>query len=60
MLKGFKNAAELDFTLEENKQKMEEAFRQVDAEKGAVYPLIIGGERIQTEDRITSISPAAI
>ncbi len=58
MLKGFKNAAELDFTLEENKQKMEEAFRQVDAEKGAVYPLIIGGERIQTEDRITSISPA--
>ncbi len=44
--------------LEENKQKMEEAFRQVDAEKGAVYPLIIGGERIQTEDRITSISPA--
>ena len=58
MLKGFKNAAELDFTLEENKQKMEEAFRQVDAEKGAVYPLIIGGERIPTEDRITSISPA--
>lgn len=58
MLKGFKNAAELDFTLEENKQKMEAAFRQVDAEKGAVYPLIIGGERIETEDRITSISPA--
>lgn len=58
MLKGFKNAAELDFTLEENKQKMEEAFRQVDAEKGKVYPLIIGGERIQTDDKITSISPA--
>lgn len=58
MLKGFKNAAELDFTVEENQKKMEEAFRQVDAEKGAVYPLIIGGERIETEKKITSLSPA--
>lgn len=58
MLKGFKNAAELDFTLEENVKKMEEAFRQVDAEKGTTYPLIIGGERIQTEKKIASVSPA--
>lgn len=58
MLKGFKNAAELDFSLEENKRKMEEAFRQVDAEKGKVYPLIIGGRKIETEKKITSISPA--
>ena len=36
MLKGFKNAAELDFTLEENAKKIEEAFRQVDAEKGKI------------------------
>lgn len=58
MLKGFKNAAELDFTLEENAKKIEEAFRQVDAEKGRIYPLIIGGERIETEKKITSISPS--
>lgn len=58
MLKGFKNAAELDFTLEENKKKIEEAFRQVETEKGTVYPLIIGGERIETEKKITSLSPA--
>ena len=58
MLKGFKNAAELDFSLEENKKKMEEAFQQIDAEKGSVYPLIIGGERIETEKKITSLSPA--
>lgn len=58
MLKGFKNAAELDFTLEENARKIEEAFRQVDAEKGKVYPLIIGGERIETEKKITSLSPS--
>lgn len=58
MLKGFKNAAELDFSIEENKKKMEEAFQRVDAEKGSVFPLIIGGERIETEKKIISLSPA--
>ena len=43
MLTGFKNAVEVDFTLEENKKKIEEAFKQAHAEAGAVYPLIIGG-----------------
>lgn len=58
MMNGFKNAVELDFSLEENRKKLEEAFAQVDAEKGRVYPLIIGGEKIETEKKITSISPA--
>lgn len=58
MIKGFKNAVELDFTLDENRNKLEAAFAQVDAEKGKVYPLIIGGEKIETEKKITSISPA--
>ena len=58
MLKGFKNAAELDFSDNTNKEKILEAFQQVDKEKGSTYPLIIGGERIQTEKKITSLSPA--
>lgn len=58
MLKGFKNAAELDFSLASNRDAMERAFQQVDAEKGAVYPLIIGGERILTEKKITSVAPS--
>ncbi len=58
MLKGFQNAAELDFSLEENRKKMEEAFKQADAEKGRSYPLLIGGKRIETEKKITSVSPA--
>lgn len=58
MLNGFKNAAELDFSVEENRKKMEQAFAQVDAEKGKVYPLMIGGEKIETEKKIVSISPA--
>ena len=51
MLKGFKNAAELDFTIDENKVKMEEAFQLVEKEKGSVFPLIINGERIETEEK---------
>ena len=45
MLKGFKNAAELDFTIDENKVKMEEAFQLVEKEKGSVFPLIIDREK---------------
>ena len=56
MLKGFKNAAELDFTIDENKVKMEEAFQLVEKEKGSVFPLIINGERIETEKKITSLT----
>ena len=58
MIDGFKNAVELDFTVQENKDKMEAAFAQIDAEKGSVQPLIIGGERITTEKKIASIDPA--
>ena len=58
MLKGFKNATELDFSDNTNKEKILEAFQQIDKEKGSTYPLIIGGERIQTEKKITSLSPA--
>ena len=58
MLEGFVNAKELDFSLEENKSKMEAAFQQVRAEIGSTFPLIIGGKRITTEKRITSLNPA--
>ncbi|MYL35529.1 L-glutamate gamma-semialdehyde dehydrogenase [Pontibacillus yanchengensis] len=47
-----------DFSVPENKQAMEAALKRVEAEFGKEYPLIIGGERIYTEDRITSFNPA--
>lgn len=59
MLKDFKNASELDFTISSNKEAMLQAFAQVDAEKGREYPLIIGGKRIMTDEKITSIAPSA-
>ena len=36
MLTGFKNAVEVDFTLEEQKKTLEEAFKQAHSEAGAV------------------------
>ena len=58
MYEGFTNAVELDFTLPEYQEKMAEAFKQIDAEKGLTCPLVIGGERIYTEKKITSINPS--
>ena len=46
MYEGFTNAVELDFTLPEYQEKMAEAFKQVDAEKGLTCPLVKGSARI--------------
>jgi len=47
-----------DFSIEENRRKMEEALKKVEADLGGDYPLIINGERITTEDKIISVNPA--
>lgn len=38
MLTGFKNAVEVDFTLEENKKKIEEAFKQAHGRSRCCLP----------------------
>ncbi|TCT18918.1 delta-1-pyrroline-5-carboxylate dehydrogenase [Melghiribacillus thermohalophilus] len=47
-----------DFTKEENRKAFEEALKKVEGELGKEYPLIIGGERIYTEEKIKSFNPA--
>src|SRR5690625_3856285 len=47
-----------DFSVEENKQILLDALKKVEADLGKEYPLIINGERITTEDKITSVNPA--
>ncbi|WP_102028769.1 L-glutamate gamma-semialdehyde dehydrogenase [Salirhabdus sp. Marseille-P4669] len=47
-----------DFTNSENRKELEEALKKVEGELGKEYPLIIGGERIFTENKITSTNPA--
>ena len=58
MYYGFSNAVDVDFSIPENKAKLEAAFEQVDKEKGFVCPLVIGGRRIVTEKKFASLDPA--
>lgn len=57
MITKFKNEPFTDFFVHENKSKMEKALENLDKTKGNEYPLIIGGEKIYTEDKIKSINP---
>jgi len=54
----FRNEPFTDFTKEENAQAMRAALDKVKSELGREYPLVIGGERINTGDTLDSINPA--
>ena len=54
----FVNAALTDFTQEENVRAQEAAIKQMEAELGRTYPIIIAGERVETGATFDSINPA--
>jgi RHH-type proline utilization regulon transcriptional repressor/proline dehydrogenase/delta 1-pyrroline-5-carboxylate dehydrogenase len=54
----FQNEPLMDFTIEANRLKMQNALAKVRGELGRQYPLIIGGREISTAHKITSINPA--
>src|SRR5256885_10297111 len=54
----FRNTAHIDFTNPENARAMREALRQVHAELGTEYDLVIGGRMSRTKDKIKSLNPA--
>lgn len=58
MVVPYKHAPFTDFTLGENRIAFEEAIKKVEADLGKEYPLIIGGERITTDDKIKVVNPA--
>ncbi|WP_188207189.1 L-glutamate gamma-semialdehyde dehydrogenase [Alkalibacillus aidingensis] len=58
MVQPYRHEPFTDFSIEENAKDLEAALRQVEKELGQEYPLIIGGERIYTDKKITSINPA--
>lgn len=58
MVVPYKHEPFTDFTVEENQKVMLEAIKKVEADLGGEYPLIIGGERITTEDKIVSVNPS--
>src|SRR5215813_7408855 len=54
----FRNEPFTDFSKEENVRAMRDALEKVKAKLGSEYPLVIGGERINTGDTLESINPA--
>src|ERR1051326_2800913 len=54
----FRNEPLTDFRDEENARAMREALAKVAGELGRGSPLVIGGERIETGDFLTSYNPA--
>src|SRR3989454_1855239 len=54
----FRNEPLTDFSKDENAAAMRAAIEKVKSELGQEYPLIIGGERIKTENKFDSINPA--
>jgi len=54
----FRNEPFTDFSKEENAMAMRAAIEKVKRELGRDYPLVIGGERITTGDKLDSINPA--
>ena len=58
MVVAYKHEPLTDFSTDENKKAFQEALDLVEGYLGQDYDLIIGGERITTEDKIISTSPS--
>ncbi|MBM7644627.1 1-pyrroline-5-carboxylate dehydrogenase [Scopulibacillus daqui] len=58
MVLSYKHEPFTDFTNIENQKAFEKALQDVHSQLGKDYPLVIGGERITTDEKITSINPA--
>lgn len=54
----YKSEPLTNFNIEANQKAYLEALKKVESELGQEYPLIIGGERITTEQKITSYNPS--
>jgi 1-pyrroline-5-carboxylate dehydrogenase len=57
-LPPFKNETYRDFSDERHAQAMQRGLELVEAQLGRTYPLIIGGERVETGDLLASVNPA--
>ena len=57
-MKAFKNEPFTDFTKTKNTDKFRAALAKVHSQLNLEYPVIIGGEKIFTEDKISSLNPS--
>jgi 1-pyrroline-5-carboxylate dehydrogenase len=58
MVQPYKHEPFTDFTIEENRQAYLNGIKTVESYLGKDYPLVIGGEKITTEDKIVSYNPS--
>ncbi|MBB6448750.1 1-pyrroline-5-carboxylate dehydrogenase [Geomicrobium halophilum] len=58
MVTPYKHEPFTDFSVEKNRKDFREALQKVEAELGQHFDLLVGGERIRTEEKIISINPA--
>lgn len=58
MVCSYKHEPFTNFTIKENEDAFKEVLEKIETNLGRDYPLIIGGERILTEEKITSVNPA--
>jgi len=54
----YKHEPFTNFAMEENKKAFQDALAYVQTQLGKEYPLVIGGEYIETKDKVVSINPA--
>jgi len=55
---AFRNQPPVDFARAENREAMQSALEEVREQLGSVYPLVIGGERIDSGEYFESVNPA--
>ncbi len=60
MLPEFRNEPLTDFSRPEYRSAMEEALKKIKSELGQKYPVVVGGEKIFTDDTFNSINPGRI
>lgn len=60
MFTPFQNEPYVNFNDDAARRKMQDALQKVDKELGRLYPLIIGGERVETTSKSTSRNPARL
>ncbi len=58
MIQPYKHEPLTDFSVEENRQAYLNALKTVESYLGQEYDLIIGGEKVTTEEKIISYNPA--
>jgi 1-pyrroline-5-carboxylate dehydrogenase len=57
-MKQFKNEPLTDFSHKKYSEKFKKVLEKIHSELGKDYPVIIGGEKILTEDKIISLNPS--